>query len=299
MDPIIGGALIGAGFNLISGIANSYSQQSANDTNVELARENRAWQESMWNKTNEYNTPQKQIERLRAAGLNPALMYSNGQANTANTPSAPAAPHVQPVSGLAQGIGNAGDTISNAVIQLEQAKQMRAQTRMMEAKATKEENTTMTPDQYLQYLRAKINTTRTQGEYYDSRRAGQDMYNIYEPKLLGNQVRSAELSNTKLNMSMWLDIAKLQLDYQNYELRKRMTDSQVNYYYHLCRLAQQKYGVVENMTPVEMQKLGHEITKMAAETKNIEQHTDYMDDELVLKAIKIATGLMPTPVFMP
>ena len=38
----------------------------------------RQWTEQMWNKQNEYNLPVNQMARLRAAGLNPSLMYSNG-----------------------------------------------------------------------------------------------------------------------------------------------------------------------------------------------------------------------------
>ena len=35
-------------------------------------------QKEFWNMQNEYNTPTKQVERLKAAGLNPALMYGQG-----------------------------------------------------------------------------------------------------------------------------------------------------------------------------------------------------------------------------
>lgn len=39
-------------------------------------------QKEFWNMQNAYNTPKAQMERLKAAGLNPALMY--GQGNTGN-----------------------------------------------------------------------------------------------------------------------------------------------------------------------------------------------------------------------
>ena len=42
MDPIIGAALIGTGVNLVSGLMQSDAQKSANATNIQLARENRA-----------------------------------------------------------------------------------------------------------------------------------------------------------------------------------------------------------------------------------------------------------------
>lgn len=39
----------------------------------------------MWNKQNEYNSPANQMKRLQDAGLNPNLMYSNGNAGNATS----------------------------------------------------------------------------------------------------------------------------------------------------------------------------------------------------------------------
>ena len=41
----------------------------------------------MWNRQNAYNTPAEQMRRLQEAGLNPNLMY--GQGNVGNAPTAP------------------------------------------------------------------------------------------------------------------------------------------------------------------------------------------------------------------
>lgn len=43
----------------------------------------------MWNKTNEYNSPSAQVERLQAAGLNPAAMFGNVSASQNLTSSNP------------------------------------------------------------------------------------------------------------------------------------------------------------------------------------------------------------------
>lgn len=70
----LGGDLLGGIFGAIDGAAS------------------RAWQEKMWHMQNEYNSPKAQIARLKEAGLNPAMMYSNGSAGgpSASVPSAPA-----------------------------------------------------------------------------------------------------------------------------------------------------------------------------------------------------------------
>ena len=68
-------AAIGAGASLIGGAFGNRSRKK------EGARQ-RKWNEDMWNKQNAYNTPAMQMERLKKAGLNPALMY--GQGNVGN-----------------------------------------------------------------------------------------------------------------------------------------------------------------------------------------------------------------------
>lgn len=79
----------------------------------------------MFNATNEYNSAGAQRERLEAAGLNPYLMMSGGNAGTASASSSPdgsaptpqgvtpptATPYSVDYSGIAQGLGNALDQI--------------------------------------------------------------------------------------------------------------------------------------------------------------------------------------------
>lgn len=72
----IGGQLLG-----------NKSQSDANQANVELSREQMAWQEAMWNKQNAYNHPVQQMSRYREAGLNPNLIYGSGSASAGNAAS--------------------------------------------------------------------------------------------------------------------------------------------------------------------------------------------------------------------
>lgn len=89
IDPILGSAVIGAGASLLGNVFGSGSNSSANKTNLKLAAQNREFQREMynrqmayntdmWNKQNEYNDPSNQVERLRAAGINPYLALQNG-----------------------------------------------------------------------------------------------------------------------------------------------------------------------------------------------------------------------------
>lgn len=94
VDPV--GTLISAAAPIVGGILGSNSTKDTNRTNMDIATMNnefnaseaqkaRDFQLEMWNKTNEYNDPSAQRERLASAGLNPALMMNGGSAGQASS----------------------------------------------------------------------------------------------------------------------------------------------------------------------------------------------------------------------
>lgn len=83
--PLILGGIIAAGASLAGNMIGASSQSSTNETSKEIAEMNnkfnaeqsqiqRDWQEQMWNKNNEYNSPDALISR----GLNPFIGSSAG-----------------------------------------------------------------------------------------------------------------------------------------------------------------------------------------------------------------------------
>lgn len=98
-------ALIAAGSVLGAGALNLFSNSSANKSNAKLTREQMAWQskenakqrefqQSIYDQTNQYNTPAAQMSRLREAGLNPYLNQTEigSMAQNAGAPSVGSAP---------------------------------------------------------------------------------------------------------------------------------------------------------------------------------------------------------------
>lgn len=96
-----------AALPVVGNIANGILQGAQNKKNREAQilenQKSRDYNTDMWNKANEYNTPAAQMQRLKDAGVNPHLAYSNGAPmNTSNAaPSSSAssmpagvAPHV-------------------------------------------------------------------------------------------------------------------------------------------------------------------------------------------------------------
>lgn len=125
----VAAAILG-GASLLSGLGNVLSNESANETNKEIAKENRDWQmvenekarkysSQMWEKENVYNTPSAQMQRYSDAGLNPYLVNgqgaSAGNAGAANQPSQQGAPNSVQVKPNDFGfIGRAADNAISA-----------------------------------------------------------------------------------------------------------------------------------------------------------------------------------------
>ena len=95
---VVGGIISGVG-SLLGGLGSSAMNNKAvrdtNKANMEIAKYQAQWQQqenekayqrslSMWNLQNEYNSPTQQMARIRAAGLNPNLVYGNGVAGNSS-----------------------------------------------------------------------------------------------------------------------------------------------------------------------------------------------------------------------
>lgn len=131
----LGAGLISGAGSLIGGLfssggshyaANKQLQavQETNKTNMMIAQQNNAFNEKMWNKQNEYNTPAAQRARLEAAGINPYLMLDGGSAGiaesapTADTSGTQVAPDIG--STIAGGYNAMGNSISSSASQIAQ-----------------------------------------------------------------------------------------------------------------------------------------------------------------------------------
>lgn len=100
-NPLAGAVLSGVG-SLASSLASQQAQSAENE-------EARAWQEKMWNKTNEYNSPANQKRLLQEAGYNPYLFGNDYNGNGASLPSSPSN---QPLPGLKNPISDSVGSFS-------------------------------------------------------------------------------------------------------------------------------------------------------------------------------------------
>ena len=107
------GSLISAGANLIgTGMSNaSTATQNRKSRTWSQGMYDKQYQDSLafWNMQNSYNTPEAQMNRFKQAGLNPNLIYGQGNSGNAGPIPTPTAQKPDFRPGDFSGIGRAGD----------------------------------------------------------------------------------------------------------------------------------------------------------------------------------------------
>lgn len=248
--PAVGAALIGGGVALANGIGslvsqadtnktnewiakqNAQSQRETNEMNYRIASEANQWNRSlmreqneynemMWNKQNAYNSPQAQVERLKAAGINPSLglgqVQPASQLTSADAKSFERAQMVAPqinyhqnpldFSGLGNSVGSAINTYMQTKMLNANVKNTEAQTQNINIQTEKDRKSMQS---YLDFLTAQAKKEGIQGEiakrelsfFNDSYQARLDLLHgdsqIQRKNLdmLDNQIEGVKLDNT-------------------------------------------------------------------------------------------------------
>lgn len=119
--------LIGAGAQLLGGGIDALSTGHQNRQSQRFSREMYARQREdnilFWNMQNQYNSPEAQMKRLQAAGLNPNLVYGGSSGGTAGTAASISTPDVQTpqfrTSDFGRSVANTGFTAMNSMLDLE------------------------------------------------------------------------------------------------------------------------------------------------------------------------------------
>uniref|UniRef100_A0AB33JGY8 TolC family protein n=1 Tax=Prevotella sp. GTC17262 TaxID=3236797 RepID=A0AB33JGY8_9BACT len=148
------GAILGAGASLASGIMNANSVKSTNRTNLQIAREQNqfnleqwkrevAYNDARWNAQNEYNSPEQQMQRYAAAGINPFMAVSNISAGNSESLTAPRGTPAAGATMQPTDYSFINNAASNAVNMYYQIKSQDAQIQNLEEQTRKQriENT--------------------------------------------------------------------------------------------------------------------------------------------------------------
>lgn len=132
LGSLIAGGISAIG-NLFSNIGSKNKALQAvretNDANKALAQYQYETNLDMWNRQNEYNSPLNQMQRLKDAGLNPNLMYEQG--NVGNASNAPEyhAPNLQAYTGFGDfGVSSATNALMQGLSGFANIKKTEAET---------------------------------------------------------------------------------------------------------------------------------------------------------------------------
>lgn len=174
------------------------------------------WQEHMWNVTNQYESPQAVMSRLRAAGLSPDLYYKGSSDFTAAS-----MPVGQPSQ--APNISQpAGETSSVAAMEkLSSLALSAAQTRKTSNEATHEETKNRYTNALITHEGEKISLTRTQQRWSEK-----------DIERISSDIQTAGATRDKLNTEIEnLSKSGKILDVQFEELSRSLEDRLLGYMY--------------------------------------------------------------------
>lgn len=226
---ILGAAAIGVGSSILGGVLGSSGQSKANRENYryqqQLMNQQNAFNLDMWNKENAYNDPSAVMQRLKAAGLNPNLVYGNGS----STLSAASAPHAagssyqsqNTLSQLGKGIESAGATYLQARMNDAAVNNLESRTNMQDTQSDMIKLKTLTEilrqDKQVmsnsllrqtspltvKAMEAQIRKTLQDTELSSSRTAAQDINNQtlgrYNEAKIRQTLVGVELNNAQIN----------------------------------------------------------------------------------------------------
>lgn len=229
---------------LLGSAVNYFSQQETNRTNLRATREtnalnkelferNLAWQEDMWNKSNEYNDPSKQVERLLKAGINPAFVLGNGsmaQASPMSAPSAPSmqAPHLEAPQIDPNAVSNGINAFFNSRVQQAQVKALDTQSGKTEAETAKLSQELPYYIQHLQNLAKgegwKADIARTELTYLQAVQGQRISREFGNNRLLERQIKQAD--EQYISYQLQNQLARVQLAYA-----PKLNDAQLSQYY--------------------------------------------------------------------
>lgn len=133
---LIGG--VGAGLGLVGdvvgGLFSSSAQNSANQTNIQLAREQMQFLRDERLASQEYNTPLAQRQRYEAAGINPYMALGNITSGETQAQTGAATAQVQPntaIADMVKSIGKAPGDVLNFMSMAEQVESQQEANKML------------------------------------------------------------------------------------------------------------------------------------------------------------------------
>lgn len=270
MNPVVGGALVTGFANLFGGHQSNQANLDAireyNQAQMELAKYQNEYNLDMWNKQNEYNLPINQMNRIKAAGLNPNLVYGTGNVVGNTTSNAPQAvtPNLKPVTGKKNVIGPAVQASFDAFLRGaqidQQLQQSAAQTDLLREQAATERT------------KQRLNLSQHDRNIIDNYFADRTLdlrYHKLDEEVVNLDWQNAEWSN-------WSEHRR-NSENTYFELRNKFLNSQIK---NLAAQTGLTYAKTNEVFAL-IDKIGHDI-------KRIDKLNLLTDEDILYRQVQIA-----------
>lgn len=254
--------LLGLGTVFAAGI-NAVSQRETNDMNARLAAQANQWNIEQWMRQNEYNTPENQVARLRAAGLNPNLAVSNGASSLI---SGGQAGEIKPAN-----VASMNPVDMSVLSNLDSLSIQRdvADSEIAKNEADAEESRSRVPVHQQEVQQIKTLIDKSQAEIDEIKRRT-DLYDVQE---------FVTLQDSHMNMLMTLQ------SMAESESRKELTDKEVDHFDERLR--------------VELARQRAETKKLISDSKFIDAQVEKIKQEMKIasedRKIELAEKFGPNP----
>lgn len=199
-QKIVSSAAGGAAGSVMSGAMGLVGDAIQYKRQKELIQSQRDYEQAVLRSQREYNSPAAQVQRLKDAGLNPALMYG-GSANTGNVDDAPMQQPSSPPP--------TGSILNSAMSNALNSQLIKSQTRLNDAKAAETETKTEFDkesfDVRLQQLFTSLGLSEKQIEEFGHRWNVMDAQTEYylAKKGFTDQLTNTEFWQSKIAKNQW------------------------------------------------------------------------------------------------
>lgn len=232
-------SVLGGLIGFAGGVANNLFQSDAaskqreeneknRQHNLMLAQMQNQWNVDQWNRENAYNNPSAVRQRLKAAGLNPDLMYSNG----AGSMSAAQSPAMSAGQGSNPSDVSALANRSSALMQAAAIQQMQAQTRNINANTAKTNSETTGQDISNKYA-AMFSENGLELQNFQMKLTGSQLdLNRKQMSVLDSQISNIDANTAKMTEELSLIQSQIDVNVSNERYMnsmRRRVDTLVDY----------------------------------------------------------------------
>lgn len=281
MSPLVAAGLISAGSQLL-GNGLQYRQTKS------LYDYQHSKNVQDWYRENQYNSPVEQMNRLKAAGLNPNLVYQSGNPIGASGSIESASPQVVP-----NDFGSAGSQLSQAMIDSYYRQQQ----------LEHEESNIMSLIEYREFIN-QMNSQKTEGQSLDNekKRVGRQYWSesAYFEFLAQKQAyKNAQEQYNKLKAETaltWSQNSYTKQGKQNLQKQLELNDRQIaNLEAGMRKMATEQWqilfqaGISKLRYDLDRETKDKVIEKYTAEIDKLQKESRYIDTQTDLKGF-IASG---------